>query len=42
MTGTDLHDFLQWHKINYGISADSLEYYVEKCPEPPDEPATLI
>lgn len=33
-----LSDFVRWHSINYGISADHLEHYVKKYPEPPDNP----
>lgn len=37
MTDTKL-DFIQWNYINYGMSADFLEYYAEKHPEPPENP----
>ena len=28
----------RWHWMNYGMSADFLEYYAEKYPEPPEQP----
>ena len=27
-----------WHWMNYGMSADFIEHYVVKHPEPPDNP----
>lgn len=33
------HDFfIRWNWMNYGMSADFLEYYANKYPEPPENP----